>query len=44
MEHRPKDVKPEIRKFPGENLCHLEVGNDFLDMTPGATVHKRTNG
>ena len=29
-----QNVKPKTRKLLGENLCHLELGNDFLDMTP----------
>ena len=31
-----QNVKPKTRKLLGENLCHLELGNDFLDMTPEA--------
>ena len=31
-----QNVKPETRQLLGENLCHLEWGNDFLDMTPEA--------
>lgn len=27
------DIKSEIKKLPGENLCHYALGKDFLDTT-----------
>ena len=31
-----QNVKPKTRKPLGEKLCHLELGNHFLDMTSEA--------